>query len=171
MNLTKELLINLVKAVVDHQEKTPDVLWCVTSLRTDIFCMFRNLNLSRPNEKPNEPINFDHQLAADIFRDYAEVLSTFPAEIKYTDDNIETPRINALDRTLEVAQGLQSDENVWNSAQELVRLVATNADSEHQRLDYAVLMGIMLKIFDLLDIDAATLCTNAINLLNGEAEA
>ena len=171
MNLTKELLIDLVKAVVDHQEKTPDVLWCVTSLRVDIFCMFRNLELSYPVRKPDGPINFDRTLAIDVFRDYAEVLSTFPAEIKYTDDNIETPRINALNRTFEVAQGLQSDEDVWNSAQELVRLVATNADSEHQRLDYAVLMGIMLKIFDLLDIDTAAICTNAIDLLNGQTEA
>lgn len=171
MNLTKELIINLVKALVDRQEKTPDVLWSVTALRTDIFCMFRNLGLSHPGEKPDGPINFDRLLAADIFCDYAEVLSTFPAEIKYTDDNIETPRINALNRTFEVAQGLQSDENVWNSAQELVRLVATNADSEHQRLDYAVLMGIMLKIFDLLDIDTKAICASAINLLNIGTEA
>jgi len=161
MHLTKELLTNLVKTVVDHQKETPDVLWCVTSLRTDIFCMFRELHLSYPSECP-ETLNYDRTLAIDILYDYASVLSTFPAEIKYTDDNVETPRINALNRTFEVAQGLQSDDNVWNSAQELVRLVATNADSEHQRLDYAVLMGIMLKIFELLNIDVAAICTDAI---------
>lgn len=170
MNLTKELMTQLVQVVIDKKQAPSDVLWCVTSLRTNIFCLFRNLRLSRPGPQP-DPVPFDLGLGMEVFFDFACVLSTFPAEIKYNDDNVETPRRNALDRAFEVAQGLTSDEDTWNSAQELVRLVATNSDSEHQKLDYAVLMGIMLKIFELVGIDAGQVCYQAIDYWSKKAEA
>lgn len=171
MNLTKELLTNLIQVVIDHPSAATDVLWRVTALRTDIFCMFKQLKLYRPGHTKEEMV-LDKQLAMDILCDYANVLASFPAEIKYTDNKVETPRINALNRTFEVVQGLESDDDTWNSAQELVRLVATNADSEHQRLDYAVLMGIMLKIFELLDIDIGGICQDCIiELTTNKAKA
>lgn len=170
MNLSSELLINLIQAVIDNEPTLPDVLWSVTSLRTDIYCMFKQLGLSRAGQTKDQ-MQFNRELAIDIFCDYARVLASFPAEIKYTDDNIETPRRNAVNRTFEIVQGLQSDDDTWTSAQELVRLVATNADSEHQKLDYSILMGIMLKIFSLLEIDTVDVCQAAIASVVKKTEA
>lgn len=170
MNLTKELLAGLVQTIIDKQKKTPEVLWCVTSFRTNVFCLLKNLGLTRPDGVYDAAV-VDQQLIADVLCDYASILTTFPAEIKYNDDNVETPRANALARSFEVMNGLVSDEKEWESAQELSRLVATNADSEHQKLDYAVLMGIVLRILMLLHIDTAEICNHCIETLTKKTEA
>lgn len=158
MNLTKELMSGIIKHVVDQQTTKPDVLWAVTSFRANVFCLLKDLGLTRPNE--SFAGSFNTLLIEDVIHDYATILSTFPAEIKYNDNEVETPRANALTRTFEVASGLVSDEKEWESAQELARLVGTNADSEHQKLDYAVLMGIVLRILDLVGIDMDVVCQN-----------
>lgn len=163
MQLTSEFLMSAANVAASKTEKRPDSLWLVTTFRTDVYILLKKIGTTIPNGIYKGANTITNEIL-DVVRDFAEILANFPVEIKYNDDKVETPRLNAVERCLEVANGLESDAKHWESAQELTRIIATNPDSEQQKITYDLLMGIVLRILDLLgDVDIMGVCAALLN--------
>lgn len=122
-----------------------DMLWCVTRLRTGTYVIFSQLELMSPQgEVPSFDV-IDDNLHA-VLANYAIIAAQHPVRIEYGSNKVETPRLDIIGATATVYAQLTSDENIHDSVIELVRLVATNPDSNHERIGYATLVGILLRI-------------------------
>lgn len=133
-----------LKGVADADK---DMIWCVTRMRTGAYLLFSSMGLISPDGQAAE-----WDVIKDTFRavliNYFFVAAQHPARIEYAPDNIQTPRLDILNATLSVYEQLTSDENVRDSACELVRIVATSEDSNHEKIGYATLIGLLLKIVE-----------------------
>ena len=163
MNINIEFLMGAAAAVSAKRTEKQDVLWAVTTFRTDVYVFLKHAGLSVQNGAyPGvESVKAD---VYNILKDYIDILATFPEEIRYSNEQVEQPRLGSVSRAFDVYNGLKSDSNSWESAQELTRIIATNADSEQAKLPYDVLMGIVLYIMSLLqDIEPMTIYSEFLN--------
>lgn len=122
-----------------------DMLWCVTRLRTGTYVIFSQLGLMSPQGDVPAFDVIDANLHA-VIGNYAIIAAQHPVRIEYGSNKVETPRLDIIEATSAVYAQLTSDENIHDSVLELVRLVATNPDSNHERIGYATLVGILLRI-------------------------
>lgn len=153
--LTLENLKQAADAVAEKMTERPDVLWLVTSFRVNAFVFLKEAGLSTPNGKACGGDQGMRAKAAmqNMLHDYLRIEAQFPAEVKQTDEQITYPRAESIARTMDVYNGLKSDANQWESAQELSRILATNADSQNERLDFSVTAGIMMRIYEYAGYD------------------
>ena len=163
MNLNFDFLMHLADAAATKQTTKLDVLWGVTTFRTNVYRLLYKAGLSQANGQYKGADSIVDEIKA-VVAAYAEVIATFPKEIRYSDSQVEEPRVNAIKEAMQVYDGLQSDDNSWESAQELARLVATSEDAQaQQKISFNLLMGIALRILSLLgNVDVMGICTDLI---------
>lgn len=122
-----------------------DLIWCVTRIRTGSYVLFSSLNLLNPGA-PLPEFGTVEPLIKAIFGNYCIIAAQHPERIEYSADKVETPRLDIISATSSVFEQLQSDKDVRQSAEELVRLVATNPDSDHDPIGYATLTGVVARM-------------------------
>ena len=160
MNLSPDFFLQLAADNSARRTEKVDVLWYVTTFRTNAYLLLHKMGLTTPNGQYGGVDSIRDEVR-NLVASYIDIIASFPAEIRYSESQIEQPRANSINHTLEVFNGLQSDADTWNSAQELTRIIATNADSEQQKLTYDILMGIMLRILALVDdVDVMNICAD-----------
>ena len=138
-------LVNKVDLTKIEEEADKDLLWCVTRIRTRAFMLFGVMGLDYAKSTlPSFDIlkpTFDN-----MWYNLMLVAAHYPEEVKYSEDKVETPRLDILNGIVDTFNGLQSDGDTDGSMRELARIVATNEDSSHEHLGYPILMGIMSRI-------------------------
>lgn len=163
MNLSFDFLMQLADSTAAKHATKPDVLWCVTAFRANVYALLIKMGLTQPDgHYPG--VDLITEDIKNVVKSYVEVIATFPKEIRYSDEKVEQPRANAINEALKIYEGLQSDEKSWESAQELTRLVATNEDSQNQqKITYDILMGVAMRIMSLMsDINIMGICADLI---------
>lgn len=160
MDIDIQLILQAAANVSAKHTQQIDISWYVTTFRTEVYGLLKKIGLTTPDGKYNGVESIQDEIKS-VMNSYLDIVATFPEEIKYSDAQIEHPRANTVQHTLDIYHGVQTDMNAWQSAQELARMVATNADSDKDRISYAVLMGIVLCVLNFLgDVDLAGLCAN-----------
>lgn len=149
-----------------------DMIWCVTRIRVGAYLIFSGMGLVNPGAPLGPWENVGPTFKA-MLTNYFILAAQHPAKIEYSADKIETPRLDILSATTSVYEQLKSDDNYLDSARELMRLVAVNEDSDHERIGYASLMGIILKIveWNYPDVDIKQIINDLFVMPAPEAEA
>ena len=141
-------LLNNYASQVDIKslnDSSKDLLWCVTRVRAKAYRILDTMGLcyAEGDIREFDAIKDDFII---MWQNLLVVLAQFPEEVKYAEDKVETPRKDAIQTILDTFNGLTSDEDVVGSMRELTRIVGTNEDSSHDKLNYAILMGIVNRI-------------------------
>lgn len=149
-----------------------DMIWCVTRLRLGAYLTFANMGLMDPN-LPLGAWETVEPIVKSMLMNYFVLAAQHPAKIEYSAEKIETPRLDILSGTLSVYEQLKSDDNYLDSARELMRIIAVNEDSDHERIGYATLMGIILKIveWNYPDVDLKQMIDNLFVIPQSEQES
>lgn len=163
MELTVEKVNELVNQIQIStlSDDTKDLLWCVTRIRTNAYLLIYNMGLCYAKSDP-VPFNVIEHFFKDMWINFLTIAAQYPEEIKYNDEKKETPRLDTIKTVTDTFAGLNSDGDIDGSIRELARIVATNEDSNHEHLNYAILVGIMSRIiaWRYPDIDILTILNN-----------
>lgn len=167
MNLNAEMLLQAANLIAAKGNKR-DLIWDVASFRINCFVLLKEAGLGEPN---------DHAYGGDeggavkatlvnLLTDYCQIAAQFPLEVKQTNDEVEHPRLEIIQRSIDIYNGLKSEADSWSSAQELAKIVATNDDGQNEKLDFSALFGVIARIYEHAGYSAqwVELINQAINL-------